>query len=98
MSRILEVSRVSNDLKTEEILNIFDFRCVYCSLAGLEGEDDRIIGGKGCSGIHASVLRAYQVLDLVKGWLAGGVPPRVVLELVAHIEELAAEHEAKGKR
>jgi hypothetical protein len=51
----------------------------------------------GCSAVHASVFRSYQVLELTKEWLAEGVPAKVVLELIAHIEELAEEHEAKGE-
>lgn len=48
-------------------------------------------------GIHASVFRSDQTLALVRSWLYEGVPAKVVLELMAHIEELAREHESKGE-
>ena len=54
---------------------------------------DFVAGASG--GVHASVFRCFQVLELVKEWLLAGVPPKYVLELIEHIEELAGEHEAK---
>lgn len=35
---------------------------------------------------HESVLRAYQILDKVKYLLAEGVPPKIILELIAEME------------
>ena len=80
--RLLAVARRSDELTKDEATRSFGF--------------DHMT--EGCSAVHASCFRSYQLLELVKEWLSEGVPPRVVLELVAHIEELAAEHEAKGKR
>ena len=56
---------------------------------------DFVDGGSG--GVHASVMRSYQALELVVGWLHAGVPTSVVLMLVSLIRKLADEHEAKGK-
>ena len=39
-----------------------------------------------CSGVHESTLRAYQILQQVKRWLADGVPAMTILELVAEME------------
>lgn len=40
----------------------------------------------GCTGVHESTLRAYQILEKVKDWLHQGVPGNVVLELIAELE------------
>lgn len=42
----------------------------------------------GCKGVHESTLRAYQILERVKGWLEKGVPADVILELIREIEEI----------
>lgn len=39
-----------------------------------------------CNGIHESMLRSYQILALVKRWLADNTPPSIVLEVIAVME------------
>lgn len=80
--RLLAVARRSDELTKDEAMRVFGFDHMQ----------------EGCKAVHASCFRSYQLLELVKEWLAEGVPPKVVLELIAHLEELAAEHEAKGER
>ena len=40
----------------------------------------------GCSGVHESTLRAYQILQLTKRYLANEVPPMVILEIIQELE------------
>ena len=39
-----------------------------------------------CVGVHESTLRAYQILQLVKRYLANEVPPTIVLEIIQELE------------
>ena len=41
---------------------------------------------RGSSGAHESLMRSYQLVQHVKGWLRDGTPPNVVLELIEHVE------------
>lgn len=41
----------------------------------------------GCSGVHESVLRAYNILERVKEWLSSRVPADVILDLIDELEE-----------
>lgn len=44
-------------------------------------------GAWAAGGVHERCLRAYQILLLVKRWLAkGGVPGEVILELIDDME------------
>ena len=43
----------------------------------------------GATGVHESCLRGRQVLNLVREWLEAGVPAKVVLDLLDHMDELA---------
>ena len=49
-----------------------------------------------CKGIHESVLRAYQELQLVKDLLAKRVDPEVILDLLELLEELSFEKNPHG--
>lgn len=40
----------------------------------------------GTKGVHESMLRAYQILEKAKEYLALGVPSGVVLDLIAEME------------
>lgn len=42
---------------------------------------------KGCTGVHESILRSYQILEKVKDYLKRGVPADVILELIEEAEE-----------
>lgn len=39
-----------------------------------------------CTGVHESVLRAFQILDKVKHLLHRGTPADVILELIDEME------------
>jgi hypothetical protein len=41
---------------------------------------------QGCTGVHESTLRAYQILQRTKDFLRRGVPADVLLELIAEME------------
>lgn len=41
---------------------------------------------EGSSGVHESVLRAYQILEKVKELLDAGTPTEVVMELIETME------------
>jgi hypothetical protein len=43
----------------------------------------------GCSGVHESTLRAYQILEKAKDFMRRGTPSDVVLELIAEMEDRA---------
>ena len=40
----------------------------------------------GEHGVHESIFRSYQILELVKGYLRRGVPSDVVLEIIEELE------------
>jgi hypothetical protein len=56
----------------------------------------------GCSGVHESVLRAYQILRKVKILLELGTPSPVIIELIALMESDDCQpygwHEARAKK
>lgn len=35
---------------------------------------------------HESILRSYHILQKVKDYLSEGVPPKVILEIIAELE------------
>lgn len=39
-----------------------------------------------CRGVHESVLRAYNILALVKRWLKDGAPASIILEVIDDLE------------
>ena len=40
----------------------------------------------GEHGVHESIFRSYQILELVKDYLRRGVPSDVVLEIIEELE------------
>jgi hypothetical protein len=42
---------------------------------------------RDCRAVHESVLRGYQILQLVKRWLRAGVPMEIVLEVCGELEQ-----------
>lgn len=48
----------------------------------------------GCRGVHESCVRSYQILELVKRWLAGGAPAQILLEVIESLENGVFQGEA----
>ncbi len=46
-----------------------------------------IVLAGGNNDTHESILRSSQILEKVKYYLASGVPSRIILELIAEMED-----------
>lgn len=53
------------------------------------GPTERQVG----NGVHESVMRSYQILEIVKDLVRVGTPAKVVLELVEFIEDAIPKNE-----
>jgi hypothetical protein len=45
------------------------------------------LADRNLRGVHESALKAYNILRKVKEWLADETPPKLVIELIHHMEQ-----------